>query len=428
MWEIMPHIVYQLRVYKFVLSAMWARHLIHQISLTIGFAFAAYAQQPAKPFPQHARYFAETIKPNHINQNKLDNITRTFYTRWKARFMKNIPGKPQSYVWFEGKGGKQCVSEGQGYGMIITTLMAGHDMQAKNIYDNLFRYYRAHPSRCSKYLMAWAQKTNGQDVDKSTASDGDMDIAYSLLLAARQWGNKGAINYLQEAKATINAIMQHQINQKTWTVWISDDIESNSKYCFAMRSSDFMPSHFKAFKQATGDTRWDKVISTGYRLFNQMQATYSPDAGLLPDFIININKTPKPAAPFFLEDKHDGDYNYNACRVPWRITTDYLITGDKRSKQIVTPINSWIRETTGNKTYNLSAGYSLAGNDLNNRYFEALSFIAPFAVSAMVDVKNQYWLNQVWDYLAGFKLKDYDYYDNSIKMLNMIIISGNYWQ
>ncbi|WP_262886810.1 hypothetical protein [Mucilaginibacter humi] len=37
------------------------------------------------------------------------------------------------------------------------------------------------------------------------------------------------------------------------------------------------------------------------------------------------------------------------------------------------------------------------------------------------------WLNHVWDYLAGFKLKDYDYYDNSIKLLDMIIMSGNYW-
>ena len=46
----------------------------------------------------------------------------------------------------------------------------------------------------------------------------------------------------------------------------------------------------------------------------------------------------------------------------------------------------------------------------------------------MVDQKNQQWLNAVWDYLVHFKLKDYDYYDNSIKMLDMIALSGNYWQ
>ena len=353
---------------------------------------------------------------------------RDFYIQWKNRYIKNVPGKAQSYVWFEDKDGKQCVSEGQGYGMMITALMAGKNGVAKATYDNLYRYYKAHPGTRNKYLMAWAQKNDGTDLDKSSASDGDIDIAYSLLLASKQWGNKGDINYLQAAKAMINAIMQDEINHKTWTVLISDAVEEESKDYFATRSSDFMPAHFKAFLHATNDARWTKVVNAGYNLFSYLQDNYSPDAGLLPDFIINLNKKPKPAGPHFLESQYDGEYNYNACRDPWRIATDYLMTGDKRSKNIAGKINRWVRETTNNDTYNLSAGYTLAGNDIKHRYFEALSFVAPFAVSAMVDRKNQQWLNHVWDYLTGFKLKDYDYYDNSIKLIDMIIISGNYWQ
>jgi len=46
----------------------------------------------------------------------------------------------------------------------------------------------------------------------------------------------------------------------------------------------------------------------------------------------------------------------------------------------------------------------------------------------MIDSKNQQWLNDIWDYLIAFKLKDFDYYDNTIKLLDMIIISGNYWK
>jgi endoglucanase len=148
---------------------------------------------------------------------------------------------------------------------------------------------------------------------------------------------------------------------------------------------------------------------------------------LVPDFVVGINKTAKPAPPNFLESPYDGYYNYNACRVPWRIATDYLLTGDRRSKEITDKINSWIQETTNGNPYNLSAGYTLAGDDVKGRYFEALSFIAPFAVSAMVDKKNQLWLNKIWDYLVEFKLKDFDYYDNTIKLMDMIIISGNYW-
>ncbi len=386
-----------------------------------------FAQPPQKPFPQHVKYFPGTIKPDHVSQTQLDNAVETFYTQWKKRFIKNVPGKPESYVWFEGVGKKQCVSEGQGYGMIITALMAGFDPSAKATYDNLFRYYKSHPDKRSKYLMAWAQYTNGKSSDATSATDGDMDIAYSLLLADKQWGSKGPVNYLQAGKEMIADIMELDINHKTWSVLLCDGIEAESKDYFDTRSSDFMPAHFKAFYSATKDLRWNKVIDANYDLFSNMQADYSPDAGLVPDFIVAINKKAKPAPSHYLESKYDGDYNYNACRVPWRIATDYLLTGDKRSKTIVDKINRWMRETTNNDTYNLAAGYTLAGRDIKGRNFEALSFIAPFAVSAMVDQKNQVWLNKVWDYLTAFKLKDFDYYDNTIKLLDMIIVSGNYW-
>ena len=276
--------------------------------------------------------------------------------------------------------------------------------------------------------MAWAQNTHNQDLDKTSASDGDIDIAYSLLLANKQWGSQGTINYLQEAKSMIADIMQYEINHKTWSVLLSNAIEYDSKDYFDTRSSDFMPANFKAFEQATGDTRWYKVIDNGYKLLDYMQREYSPDAGLVPDFIVHLNKKAKPAAAHYLESVYDGEYTYNACRVPWRVVTDYLLYGDERSKAFVQKINHWIRETTGNNTYNLSAGYTLAGNDIKGRNFEALSFITPFAVSAMVDKNNQQWLNSIWDYTIQFKLKDFDYYDNTIKMLNMIIISGNYWK
>jgi endo-1,4-beta-D-glucanase Y len=163
------------------------------VIVVICFSVRLSAQAVLKPFPQHVKYFAGTIKPNHISQLQLDNAVSSFYTQWKKRFIKNTPGKAESFVWFENKGNKQCVSEGQGYGMMIVALMAGFDPSARATFDNLYRYYKSHPSGKSKYLMAWAQNSNGKDLDKTSASDGDMDIAYSLLLAGKQWGSKGNI-------------------------------------------------------------------------------------------------------------------------------------------------------------------------------------------------------------------------------------------
>jgi len=386
------------------------------------------AQQTLRPFPQHVNYTAGVIKPSHVTQQQLDDSVRFFYNFWKERYINDDAGEGQYYICVEGSvGNNKCVSEGQGYGMMIVALMAGYDTAAQNIYDGLYKYYKLHPSKSSPYLMAWAQTKTFKDIDGSSATDGDMDIAYSLLLANAQWGSSGKINYLQEAQLIIAAIMKQEINAETFSVLLSNAVEYDSKDYFDMRSSDFMPAHFKVFSKATNDSDWNKVIDTNYKLFNFMQNRFSEDAGLLPDFIEHINTKPVPADPHYLESKYDGKYNYNACRVPWRISTDFIINGDSRSKKIVEKINKWVRETTQENPDNISAGYTLEGDDISTRYFEAMSFIAPFAVGAMVDSKNQTWLNKLWDYIVSFDIDQYDYYDNTVKMISLIILSGNYW-
>jgi len=45
----------------------------------------------------------------------------------------------------------------------------------------------------------------------------------------------------------------------------------------------------------------------------------------------------------------------------------------------------------------------------------------------MIDKGNQIWLNKVWDYMVHFRAADFDYYDNSIRVICMLILSGNYW-
>lgn len=412
---------------------------------------------PARPFPQHITYQGGTILPNHISQKVLDDSVRSFYLAWKKRYI--LPGckEGEKYVWFEGtKSNNICVSEGQGYGMMIVALMAGFDSTAQETYDALFRFYRSHPSTTNPHLMAWTQTKDCRSLDGGTATDGDMDIAYSLLLAAAQWGKHSNIPYRQEALEMIAAILHEEINPLTYTVMESNAETPRSHDFYDMRSSDFMPDHIRAFRDATGDPVWDSVLTNNYRVFHYLQNTYSPEVGLVPDFIKQIFLRPGhgytgnivpvskgdggdqeegpaetisaiPAQPNYLESKYDGLYNFNACRVPWRIAADYLVSGDKRAAAFLAPINSWIRSTTRDNPDNISAGYDLSGADLPHRYFEALCFICPFAVSAMASPDNQEWLNKLWDYITGFKIKDFDYYDNSIKMINMIILSGNYW-
>ena len=427
---------------------------------TSAVAAAAYLPEPYRAFPQHPPYTPGTILPNHIPQEEMDDTVRNFYRQWKKHYIKPGCREGESYVWFEGtRGTNICVSEGQGYGMVIVALMAGFDSTAQETYDCLYRWYKSHPAQSSSHLMAWMQTKECLSLDGGTATDGDMDIAYSLLLADAQWGHHSNIPYREEALAMISAIRRLEINPVTHIVMEEDGETPRSKDYYDTRSSDFMPDHLRAFREATGDPFWDTVINNNYRIFRYLQNTYSPEAGLIPDFIkhtrvgasLGFNAVPgtdslgqqvhgdgpatdddanlyaEPAQANYLESKYDGQYNFNACRVPWRVSTDYLISGDPQAAAFLKKINSWIRNTTKDNPDNISAGYNLSGEDLPHRYYEALCFICPFAVAAMSSPDNQDWLNKCWDYIVRFKLKDFDYYDNSIKMLNLIILSGNYW-
>jgi endo-1,4-beta-D-glucanase Y len=426
---------------------------------------------PNRPFPQHTPYKGAAMLPSHLSREALDDTVRSFYLRWKDHYILTGCTEGEKYVWFEGTQGKNiCVSEGQGYGMMIVALMAGFDSTAQETYDCLYRYYKSHPSTSSASLMAWMQTRYCRSIDGGTATDGDMDIAYSLLLADAQWGRHSNIPYRQKAMEIISAIHREEINPVTYIVMEANGETPRSRDYFDMRSSDFMPDHIRAFRQATGDSTWDSVLNNNYRVFRYLQDTYSPEAGLVPDFIQHIRlrtgqgfagtgpgtgpsavpatANPKgdgsdpidntqeedmsaiPAQANYLESKYDGAYNFNACRVPWRMAADYLVSGDKRAADFLARVNPWIHSTTKGIPDNISAGYNLAGEDLPHRYYEALCFICPFAVAAMANPdnpENQQWLNKLWDYVVGFKMKDFDYYDNTIKMIDLIILTGNYW-
>ena len=310
-------------------------HLKTRIFIFILFVCnSTFAQVSLRPFPQHSKYFEGVIIPNHISQKNLDDTVSSFYNQWKIKYLKKSSCSNSYYVWSENTGkGHECVSEGQGYGMMIVVLMAGYDKDAQQIFDGLFRYYKEHPSKRSPYLMSWAQSKDCYKFEESSAADGDIDIAYSLLLASSQWTNSGKINYFEEAKKVIETIKTQEINTKKFNILMSNSIEYDSKDYFDMRSSDFIPSEIRFF-QFTDNQTWNQVLDKNYQLFSFLQSNYSKEVGLLPDFIQKINTYPKPAKPNYLESKFDGMYNYNACRIPWRIATDYIENGDKRAKKL----------------------------------------------------------------------------------------------
>jgi len=121
---------------------------------------------------------------------------------------------------------------------------------------------------------------------------GDLDIAYALVLADRQWGSAtGDINYLQEAKNIIQAALAIEVNPTNRAIFLGDFVDpAQPNFYYGTRPSDFMPDHFRIFQSVTGDTAWAAVINKIYSVIDTIQTNNSPGTGLISDFVINTNR------------------------------------------------------------------------------------------------------------------------------------------
>jgi endoglucanase len=377
------------------------------------------------PFGSHPAKYAPGVILPRGDQATLDAAVRSKYDSWKTAYVTAACGG--YYVSTGGGTGADAavtVSEGHGYGMLATAIMAGHDPQARDVFDGFYRVFRMFPSQNDRQLMAWAigagcKPTSGSD----SATDGDLDIAFALLLADRQWGSTGAVNYLAEAKKLVAAINKSEMNSTTRLPLLGDWADDAS-YAGSTRPSDFMVDHFRSFASVSGSTSWLATVERIYSLVASMQSRFSPAAGLLPDFVIGTGTSPSPPMGKFLEGDTDDDYAYNSCRVPWRLGTDFVLTGDPRARSALNTINVWIKVRTGGDPKMVLDGYKLDGGPLGDSATAA--FVAPFGVAAMTDASHQDWLDAVWKWLVDTGREGY--YSDSIRLLSMIVMSGNWWE
>lgn len=353
---------------------------------------------------------------------------KEFWTVWKKMYLRPT-GADQLYVACGVKNGlfefkTQSLSEGHGYGMLATVLLAGIDPQAQENFDALLRFRDTHPCGANPHLMAWRQKTlsgrpsKGGDIESAT--DGDLDIAYALLLAHRRWGGQ---KYLQQALATAKAVVDCEYNSGLKTLTLGSWCTPEEPQWNGWRTSDFMPGHFKALAAVTGDARWTQMSEKGYEILQRFVDQHSRNTGLVPDFLDAAEC--KPAPPNFLEDKTDGCFYYNACRVPWRLAADYVTSGDKRAFELLRRFNSWAKVATKEDPERFNAGYSLDGKRLKADWSTA--FVGPLALAAMTQPEDRAWQQALCRTLLERSAEDEDYYGNSIKLMSLIVLGGC-WQ
>ena len=372
-----------------------------------------------------------------IADSAMDDTIRTSYDAWKRASLRYSPAFTATAGTLAGQrieDGRHVrfptpayatVSEGMGYGLLITVMMAGHDPEAQAQFNGLLRTARGRPAHAwlsagrpeGAYVQEWRLAADmGSAGDGWNATDGDLDMALALLMADRQWGSTGAVNYRGEALASIGAL--RALN-------FAASGEPRGPQRANSRSSDHMIGHFRSFRAATGDAFWDLAITRCLALIEGIVAGYSPQAGLQPGFIVDCNTaSPAPSSGWLVESAWEGDYDANAIRNPWRWGTDYLFSGDLRWATVIDRMVRFFKADCGGNPFALAGMYHLDGRPIGSRYF-AESVAGPMMVGCMVHADHQTMLDTLWRaHAAHFTT---DYYDSELQLLPMLVAAGHWW-
>jgi endoglucanase len=410
---------------------------------SLGGSGGAVPAEPRRPFAQHSTKYAASSQLPSGAQTALDGATRDFYDQWKKSYLtQGTAARCGVDRWYVAAGldtdsSTLTLSEAHGYGMLISVIMAGHDPEAKAHFDGMVRFWRDHPSADSPVLMTWSEDQNCQnDANAKSSTDADLDIALALLMADEQWGSCGEIDYRAKALEVMQAIGSQEIDSTGNFLLVSNQVLLGDVVPWdrASRSSDFMPGHLASFanvgRAAGGDgAPWVNLMDAGFEMFGTLETRYAAATGLVPDVFVGPRDAPSPAPdPLDASGQalHYDEYFYNACRVPWRVGTYAVLSGDERGKNLLAAINSWIVGMTAGDPLRVVAGYQLDGTPLGADYaYPTMAFIAPLGVAAMTNPQDSVWLDAIWNDVVSFGSEGY--YEDTLKLLSMLVTSGNWW-
>ncbi|WP_299890955.1 glycosyl hydrolase family 8 [uncultured Lacinutrix sp.] len=355
-------------------------------------AIETTAVKKSQPYPYG-------LLPEKINLTALD----TFYSKWKTKYITSNGCPVGKRVLFDDR--KHTVSEGIAYGLLASVYM-----KDEALFDDLLLYYQNYLD--SNGLMHWKIDENGTVVGENAATDADEDVAFALLVAHSKINkSKG---YKKEAIRVINAMYKTMVRKDTYILKAGDDWkDENGRDYDVTNPSYFAPGYFKLFAKVTGNNGWIKVADECYiTLFKSM----NQDTGLVPDWCKANGETPGEKVEW--AKNHGKTFFYDAIRTPWRISMDYLWTGDERAYKYCNTIAGFVDKVG---VTNIKDGYKLNGDVFSERHTS--TFIGCFGFGILAsNTKNQDLVNAI--YSENLKIDNDNYFNETLKVITLIGQSG----
>lgn len=346
-------------------------------------------------------YIAAVLFTINDNQTRLE---KTAYDQWRSTYLKEnnegtfIKTNPK-------KKADISLSEGHGYGMLITMEAAKRGWASEKEFNDLYRYYQNFRISKDNPLMSWRQKFEDDKkvaIESINATDGDLDIAYALIEASKQWPDSQS-NYQGAAKKLLAGIKARNYNTTNKLLTVGDWATKDSEAYSLIRPSDIIPSYFDAFASFSGDDFWKTLKISSVNVLETLSKQHK--TGLIPDFAWVKNNKVTSAKKDQVAGANDGNYGANACRIPWRLAS----SNDKDVNQVLSKMMNFFLEKN-----TITEGYTLSGKSLSSS--QSKNFSAPVLYAANKKeaygnlVNSQAWV--INDGLSGE-----DYYGDTLTTL-----------
>lgn len=363
------------------------------------FGFSSYAQQ--YPYPQNLVY-----PYGYMSSNITNNDAWSEYQAWINSYYVECSGS-EARINYNGN----TVSEGIGYGLVITAY-AGDKVK----FDKLWNYYNNRKNGSG--VMHWEYSgctTNASGT--GAATDGDLDAVMGLLVAVHQWPGEG---YESKFETLANAIRTSEftncglIVQKPGDAWGGCDCTNPSYYA---------PGYYRAFAayyNAKGDANngnfWNQAANDSYVV---LFANQHPSSGLVSAWT-NSNGAAGPCGGQVGGGGGADTYQYDACRTPWRIATDYLWWGSEDAHNFLVPIVNFVNTTVGGIT-NVKDGYRHDGS-LDGEWHN-VPFVGSFALAGMATSQRD--VDAYMSHFAG--MNGDNYFNTCLAVMYKFLATGNFW-
>jgi len=311
------------------------------------------------------------------------------YQSWKTGYVMDCPATSSAVVL---KDGSSVVSEGIGYGMLLS--VANNDQP---LFDKLWKFYSDHLD--SQGLMNWAMNACAApgNNNANSATDGDLDAAMALVQADARWGG-----YTAAARTLIGNIKQYETDSCNGLNVLRPGDKfggcSDPNNMGKVNPSYFAPGYYRVF--ATVDTAnkafWIKLAADSYTLLAQYQAKMG---GLVPEWGF-VDGTINAG---------DETYGYNACRTPWRIAVDFLWYCTPEARTFLQGISNYV---------DAHGGVASVPFDKNSAFLGAFALSATPLGQTKLDAYVTSWL--------GAQTDDMPYFQATLRRLYLHAAAGQF--